>query len=766
MQKTVTGSGGATLNFENEIKPMQRPVDPYEKAPPLEFRARDYLHDLLDENIVMADDWKNLPSHDQEAVFSSRTVDALLRNMMRFGLINKFQSERLRSGRRFGLVINSYRILGHLGSGGMGVIYVGEHIRMRYRVAIKTLNWSRKIDEQMVSRFYAEVRAVGELQHPNIVSALDAGSIPNPDPEMPELHYFVMEYLAGQDLDSLVRKKGPLSVDQACKMAHQVADALAEAHRNNLVHRDIKPSNILLTFAGVAKVLDFGLARNLGERMTLPGTILGTVGYMSPEQAQDASSVDGRSDLYGLGATLYWCLTGKDPFPVGEEPAQDLIHRLTQPPPSIRKINPSLPQELDELIQKMMQVHPEDRLGDAKEVMKLLMPFQHACVDQLLPEKKIGKKPKTMDQGGAQQRRVLVVDDDKNIRSFSKMILQGDGCICDEAEDGAQALEKLTLTPYDLVLLDINMPNMNGTAALRQIRQTCTIPNLKIMMFSGDSQVDDLAKLLVDGADDFLHKPFSVIQFRSRVKTALRHKEAQDRADFLNRQLLNANAKLEQNLLEQNSDLVLMRNTLILTLADLVEGKCAGTKNHLRRIQAYARVLGEKAMASPHFSGQIDEAFLQALEACSPLHDIGNAALPDHILLKPGKLVQDELIQMQAHTVIGADTLKKIAHYECFSQGFLQMAVDIARHHHERFDGSGYPDGLSGMAIPLSARIVAIADVYDALRCAKTYKPAIQHNTAVKSMVDCSPGQFDPNLLDIFHDCSSEFEKIFKSLSE
>ncbi len=147
------------------------------------------------------------------------------------------------------------------------------------------------------------------------------------------------------------------------------------------------------------------------------------------------------------------------------------------------------------------------------------------------------------------------------------------------------------------------------------------------------------------------------------------------------------------------------------------------------------------------------------------MHDIGKVALPDHILLKPGKLTPDERVLMQAHTVVGADILKRVAEQHGFAAAFLQTAIDITRHHHERFDGTGYPDRLAGTAIPLSARIVSLGDVYDALRSRRVYKPALSHAASMQLMVDAN-GQFDPGLVEVFQRCSQKFEKIYREMAD
>src|SRR5689334_23152544 len=276
--------------------------------------AQALFRELLADSLVLAEDWEQLNQAARTAVSECRAEDDLLQKLVEYKLLNPYQASRLRAGKSFGLVLGNYRVIDRLGAGGMGVIYLAEHTRMRKRAAVKTLAWSKDQDARLLSRFYAEMRAVGQLRHPNIVSAIDAGEVRSLDPDAGVLHYFVMEYLPGQDLEALVHTHGPIAPEKACQLAHQVADALLEAHRHGLIHRDIKPSNVLVTPEGSAKLLDFGLARNFRERLTEPGAVLGTIGYLAPEQAQDATKVDVRADIYSLGATLFWCLAGRDPF--------------------------------------------------------------------------------------------------------------------------------------------------------------------------------------------------------------------------------------------------------------------------------------------------------------------------------------------------------------------------------------------------------------------------------------------------------------------
>ncbi len=325
-------------------------------------------------SLIPAEDWVSLAVEKREALQRCTDPGALLELLASENLLTRYQISRLRAGKLTGLIMGNYRLLDRIGTGAMGIVYKAEHIRMRHSVGIKVLSWNSDQNPLLLARFYAEMRAVARLHHPNIVGAIDAGETLGEFGE-PTLHYFVMEYVQGQNLEEYVKANGPLSPGRACQIIYQVASALEEAHKHTLVHRDIKPSNILLTAEDQAKLLDFGLAMHFRSRLTLPGAIMGTIEFMAPEQARDSSSVDVRADIYSLGATFFWCLTGQTPFPVQETITQDLIARMTLPAPSVRGVRPDIAPELDAVVARMMALDPADRYPTPQSVTRALLRF-------------------------------------------------------------------------------------------------------------------------------------------------------------------------------------------------------------------------------------------------------------------------------------------------------------------------------------------------------------------------------------------------------
>jgi response regulator RpfG family c-di-GMP phosphodiesterase/serine/threonine protein kinase len=719
------------------------------------------LRSLLNDSLVAEKKWDALSLDVQSRLSNFTDDESLLVELVKRELLTDYQSRRIQSGERCQLIINNYRILDLLGSGGMGDVYKAEHLLLRRTVAIKVLDAEAAQGARAIQRFLVEMEAVARLNHPNIVGALDAGTVRRGRPQEPPLYYLVMEYVPGKDLEEYVETEGPLNVGFACDLIYQVAEALTEAHKHEMVHRDIKPSNVLLSAENQVKLLDFGLARPFRSRLTDPGTMLGTLQYVAPEQLQDASSADVRSDIYGLGGTLFWCLTGITPFHNQDQALRDMLLRFTQEPPSVRSHRPSVPAEVDAVVRRMMSPNPADRYPNTESVMRAVRPFMSQNSREIILQQ--AHVPATPALGepapAAGARQILIVDDEADVRMLCRYALEAEGFVCEEAANGIEALVAARERPFDLILTDLDMPMMNGVELLQELRNNPPNPHLKIILLSGRSTADEMAQMMQAGADDYLAKPIGVIQLRSRTKTALQIKYLQDRSAVLNRNLLAVNSELEQNLTNRDSDLIHARNALVLGLAKLVEQRSHEPSSHLNRLQRYCRNLAEEAARLPMFAADIDPTYIQMLECCVPLHDVGKISLPDSILHKPGKFEFDEQLSMQAHTILGAETLQEIFRRHGSALAFLQMAIDIARHHHERYDGTGYPDRLAGNAIPLAARIVAIGDVYDALRSRRTYRPALSHHAALQVMT--KPGAFDPHLLKAFQQCSPRFERIF-----
>lgn len=299
------------------------------------------------------------------AADDSRVVCQHLRDA---GLLTRWQCDKLLAGRHKGFFLGKYKLLDHLGTGGMSAVYLAEHVHMHRRVAIKVLPQARVHDSSYLARFYREARAAASLDHPHVVRAYDVDN-------QGETHYLVMEYVAGRDLHRLVKKQGVLDYETAADYIRQAADGLAHAHRMGLIHRDMKPANLLIDDQGLVKVLDLGLARFADDEQSLTlaydENVLGTADYLAPEQAVNSHRVDTRVDIYGLGCTLYFALTGHPPFPDGTL-SQRLLKHQTQPPPSIAVERADAPAELLAICERMMAKSPDDRYQSASDVSTAL----------------------------------------------------------------------------------------------------------------------------------------------------------------------------------------------------------------------------------------------------------------------------------------------------------------------------------------------------------------------------------------------------------
>jgi serine/threonine protein kinase len=540
-----------------------------------------------------------------------RTKEQLLAQLVHAEVLSSFQASRIEASAAESLVLGNYRIIDRIGAGGMGVVYRGEHRLLRRPVAIKVMQKAQDEDDILLHRFFAETRALARLQHPNIVWALDAGTIQPSNHSNMCTHFLVMEYVLGTNVEQIVTR-APMTVTQACELGYQIAHALDEIHRLNFVHRDIKPSNILVTPEGTAKLLDFGLALHFGkQRLTAPGTLLGTLNYMAPEQVADAASVDIRADIFGLGGVLYYCLTGKMPFPTQGSMVHQVASRLTQKAPEIRTLRPDVAPDLEAVICRMLAVQRDDRYASPRAVIRGLMPFLNMSLDWQSRLPALDAEVDAIPAGNARKPQILLIDDEAPVRDLCKQFFSREGFECHEARDGVDGLKRAAEVSPDLVVLDIEMPRLSGPETLRRLRQETPHENLKIIMMSGGSTPDEMAELLDLGANDFVPKPISRHQLVARVKAALLHKASQDRADLLNRQMLQMNAELEKTLGARHSDLAQARNALVLALAKIVGTRSHESEGHLTRMRLGVRALAQQARKLPRYANDIDDAFLQ-----------------------------------------------------------------------------------------------------------------------------------------------------------
>ena len=316
-------------------------------------------------------------------------------------------------------------------------------------------------------------------------------------------------------------------------------------------------------------------------------------------------------------------------------------------------------------------------------------------------------------------RHVLVVEDDPISGEILEQCLSVFGYRVTCVNDGRAAIEKIRSGKFRLVISDWEMPELDGLGLCKSIRERRNGDYIYTILLTSRSGTSNIVHGLDSGADDFITKPFNQDELQVRLRVA------------------------ERILALEGRDL------LIFSLAKLADSRDPETGGHLERIRQYSRLLAEQLSHSDKYADVVDGDFVQMIYLTSPLHDIGKVGIPDGILKKPGPLTPDEFDVMKTHTSIGGETLDAVAQRHS-TAGFLNMARNIAWSHHERYDGSGYPRGLSGDEIPLSARIVCLADVYDALTSRRVYKEAFCHETSRDIILNGSGTHFDPDVVQAF----------------
>lgn len=348
-------------------------------------------------------------------------------------------------------------------------------------------------------------------------------------------------------------------------------------------------------------------------------------------------------------------------------------------------------------------------------------------------------------------KTILIVDDDRRNRELLKAILLASGYRPLEADNGAMALKMAGDHRPDLILLDGMMPEMDGFELSRHLKDGPLTRTIPVIMITAMADRDSKLRALECGVEDFLSKPIDRAELHVRVRNLLRVKEY---SDFL----ADYNHRLEEEVAERSKEVLSSYFETVLTITRAAEYRDEETGAHIRRIGVYTRELAQ-------WLG-LDQMFIETIATTSPLHDVGKIGIPDHILFKTGPLLPDEYAIMQTHSTLGAEILGK-------GKGgsrFTMMGADIAQSHHEKWDGSGYPEGLRGETIPLSARIMSITDVYDALRSRRPYKRPFSHQESLQIILEgdgrTDPAHFDPQVLEAFRHHAPVFEEIFETYIE
>lgn len=350
---------------------------------------------------------------------------------------------------------------------------------------------------------------------------------------------------------------------------------------------------------------------------------------------------------------------------------------------------------------------------------------------------------------------IMIVDDTPENLHLLTNLLRKENYLVSAFPRGALALRAASQRPPDLILLDISMPGMDGYEVCARLKADSVLRGIPVIFISALDDTGDKTRAFQVGGVDYITKPFQVEEVYARVNTHLLLRQTQQR-------LQEANCCLEQRVADQLEEINCSQRAMIFALAKLSHMRDDDTGLHLERVQVLCRALATEMAGHAGFASIVTSHFVATLCQASPLHDVGKVGICDAILLKPGKLTVEEFDVMKTHTSLGAATLETV-HANYPHNEFIKMGIDIAKYHHERWDGSGYPCGLKGEGIPLSARIMALVDVYEALRARRPYKEPFSHQKARQIILDNCGSHFDPVVVEAFCAIESQFESIYTS---
>ncbi len=351
---------------------------------------------------------------------------------------------------------------------------------------------------------------------------------------------------------------------------------------------------------------------------------------------------------------------------------------------------------------------------------------------------------------------LMAVDDNLDILNLLREILQIQGYKVLAFPNGRTALEAAAQSPPDLILLDVDMPEMNGFEVCKRIKDDDKLKEIPVLFISALAGVSDKVKAFSAGGVDYVTKPFHVEEIKARVTTHLHLRQ-------MRLALERCNLHLEELVNDKVQEISDSQLATLLAVSKLAESRNDETGHHIERTRIFCRVLAEQLRRNPRYARSIDDTYVNNIFHTAPLHDIGKVGIVDSILLKRGRLTAGEFEIMKTHPEIGVNTLRAVR-TKYPKNAFINMGIAITQAHHERWDGNGYPYGLAGEDIPLAARIMALADVYDALRSERLYKPAYSHQQSCEIILEGAGQHFDPAVITAFQAVESDFAAIRKRL--
>lgn len=353
---------------------------------------------------------------------------------------------------------------------------------------------------------------------------------------------------------------------------------------------------------------------------------------------------------------------------------------------------------------------------------------------------------------------ILVVDDTPDNLTLLSGLLK-DSYKVKVATSGSKAFQIARLAPPDLILLDVMMPEMDGYELCRLMKKDGQLQDIPVIFLTAKGEAEEENRGFDAGAVDYIIKPISAQTLLARVKTHIALKQTND---FLK----DKNEFLQREVSRRIREVSRIQEASIMSMAALAEIRDTDTGNHIQRTKLYIEELAAQLSKAEPYSEVLNPNNIDLIVTSAPLHDIGKVGIPDHILLKPGKLTPEEFAIMKTHTTLGRDAIERAERVMDKTENFLRFAKEIVYSHHEKWNGTGYPEGLAGESIPLSARLMAVADVYDALTSKRVYKDAFTHERAVQLIKNEAGVHFDPAIVEVFLKCQGKFREIAERYKE